>query len=47
MSIVVELWLWRNFDDAFGSRKSGHAGFEKVELSAAVHLALDELQLGD
>jgi hypothetical protein len=31
----------------FESRKSDHAGFEKVELSAAVHLALHELQFCD
>ena len=31
----------------FESRKSDYAGFEKVELSAAVHLALHELQFCD
>ena len=32
---------------ACGLRTSDHAGFEKVELSAPVHLALDELEFGD
>ena len=30
-----------------GLRTSDHAGFEKVELSVPIHLALDELEFGD
>jgi hypothetical protein len=30
-----------------GLRTYDNAGFEKVELSAPIHLALDELELGD
>jgi hypothetical protein len=42
---------WKIGSDAIlmtcGLRTSDHAGFEKVELSAPVHLALDELEFGD
>ena len=48
-SIDVENWLWRRLsaDRQPVSPRLNHASLQKVDLAAAVHLAANELQLGD
>jgi len=49
VSIGVEIWLWRELGADWQpvSPRLDRASAQEVDLAAAVHLALDELEFGD